>query len=329
MNASLRALIFTLGAALAAVTAPEARADTKAEQAFEAQRLFSEALGLMKRKDFEAACPKLEQSQTLDPAMGTQFRLAECYEGTNRWVKAVTLYDAVAEAAKKEGRPDRAQQASDAAEKLRARVPTIVLHVPSGLADTPGLVIKRDADVIERPMWGGRVPADPGRHIVTAEAPGYERFSQILVLREADTTHLYLPPLFVGEAKPEGKKADEAPKDKQLSPLHLGLAIGAGVTGVGGIVTGSVFGAQASSSWSLADANCLEGAPRLCNADGVAAAADAQTEATVSTATFVVGGVGVAASVALFATLGLTATEPTVVIAPQPGGAAIVAGGRF
>src|SRR5262249_24412526 len=63
------------------VSAGGARAETP-EQA--ADRLFKEAEVLARAGRYAEACPKLEESERLDPGIGTQFNLADCYERTGR-----------------------------------------------------------------------------------------------------------------------------------------------------------------------------------------------------------------------------------------------------
>ena len=53
-----------------------------------AEHLFQEARVLVERGDYAAACPKLEASQKLEPAVGTQFNLADCYEHVGRTASA-------------------------------------------------------------------------------------------------------------------------------------------------------------------------------------------------------------------------------------------------
>src|SRR6185369_5679854 len=78
-------------------------ADTPADRAARAQGLYDAAAELIKAGKFAEACPKLEESQRLDPAMGTQFFLAGCYEKTGRPTSAWSLFLEVAAAAKAAG----------------------------------------------------------------------------------------------------------------------------------------------------------------------------------------------------------------------------------
>ena len=71
-------------------------ASADASDAARAQHLFDEGFKLLEAGHAQEACPKLEESQRLDPGMGTQFRLAECYEKTARYSRAYALFRDVA-----------------------------------------------------------------------------------------------------------------------------------------------------------------------------------------------------------------------------------------
>src|SRR4051812_22939133 len=120
----LVALVIT--AALTASTA--ARADEASIA--RAQGLFDEALALMKAGKYAEACPRLEESDKLDPGMGTEYRLAECYESAGKIVSAWTVFRAVADAAQREGKGERAAVAIRRAADLAPRLPMLLVEVP-------------------------------------------------------------------------------------------------------------------------------------------------------------------------------------------------------
>src|SRR4051794_15794728 len=61
-----------------------------------AEVLFSDGKRLVQERNFAAACPKFEESQKLDPGLGTLYRLADCYEHVGRTASAWAAFLEVA-----------------------------------------------------------------------------------------------------------------------------------------------------------------------------------------------------------------------------------------
>ncbi|APR85360.1 Hypothetical protein A7982_10709 [Minicystis rosea] len=158
------------GLVLALGVAPRAHAQVSQEKA--AQAAFDEGMELMKRHKLAEACPKLEESQRLDPGMGTAFRLAECYEGLGRLARAWDLYRAVATEAKAKNNRQRETYAKKRVEALEPKLGRMTVVVSSAIADTPGLTVTRDGEPVTRASWGASTHVDPGEHTLRATAPG-------------------------------------------------------------------------------------------------------------------------------------------------------------
>lgn len=137
-----------------------------------AQQFFVEAMRLMSAKKYADACEKFAQSLELDPGMGTQFRLAECYEKLGRLATAYEQYVSVADAAQEAGKKDRETVARKRADALEPRVARLTIVISPALLEVPGLEVIRDGAVLPKEQWGTPSYIDPGDHVVTIKATG-------------------------------------------------------------------------------------------------------------------------------------------------------------
>ncbi|WP_437292460.1 hypothetical protein [Sorangium sp. So ce426] len=170
----------------------DARADTAAAQA-----LFDAAKQLMAQGKYADACPKLEESQRLDPGIGTQFNLAACYEQIGRTASAWSMFLEVAGASRAAGQLEREKVARQRAAALEPRLIRLTITAP---ADSPAdLQVKRDGALVGRAQWGTPVPVDPGKHTVEASAAGRAPFARSMELTRAGASEtLAIPPLPAG-----------------------------------------------------------------------------------------------------------------------------------
>lgn len=289
--------------------APFAEAQGGGDKAV-AQALFTEALKLMKSGAHAEACPKLEKSQELDPGMGTQFRLAECYEHIGRTASAWALFVEVAEAAKREGIAAREAQSRKRAEALEARLPGLVIRVEGPSRDVRVL---RDGSPVGEAEWGVRLPVDPGEHSISAAAPGKKTFEKKVTANEGATVEITIPALEATAEKPAIEAAPNKPaeddhkskmidNDKDAGSGQRAAAIVVGSVGVLGAAAGVVFGVVAKSQWDDALGHCQGGDTSKCDAEGIALGGDAKRSAIFSTIGLGVGGAGLAAAVLLYVT---------------------------
>src|SRR6516165_8666630 len=73
----------------------------------EARVLFFEARKLVAAGQYSSACPKFEESYRLDPGIGTNFNLADCYEHTGRIASAWARFLDVAASTRAAGQIER------------------------------------------------------------------------------------------------------------------------------------------------------------------------------------------------------------------------------
>lgn len=308
------------------VTAP---AVAQSRDAAAAELLFREGRKAMDAGDFESACPKLEESQRLDPGAGTLVNLAFCYEKLG---KIATAWDRWSQALRSmRSNDERRPVVEKRMQEAEARLPKLVIELEEDAPEDTKIV--RDRVDIGRPALGLALPVDPGTRIVIVSAPGHESRTFEVEAKEGEVSELVVapgPPLPPGEEAPSPEEAmppddvDVAPPPEKKSPV-LGLVIGG--VGVAGLVVGGVTGGLALGKKNDMQSDCErdgEGVLR-CGSKGLAAADKGNTLAAVSTAGFAVGAVGI--GLGLFLILRNGGDEaPVTAIAPSvlPGGGGAV-----
>jgi hypothetical protein len=312
----MRALIIVA----ALVAAGPVLADDKAD----AVALFDEGIREMKAGNFAKACAAFEKSDRLKADSGTRGSLARCYERIERDASAYKLWTDLSKTAPANLRADAAANAT----RLEPRLPKYVLRVP--FKQTIQVTI--DGAVVDSTP-GVEVPIDAGKHVVEANAAGYNawKYEYTAVLGQLEELAIVL-------VKPQQASEPERPPTKipeDTSPSSSRRTIGIAVTAVGGaiLVGGAVFGVIAKSRNDDAKDIC-GGDIDSCDPARLADAQDkvdaARKAGNLSTIGFIAGGAAVVTGVVLFVTAPKS-TKRHVSIAPtvHPDGAGVVISGGF
>ncbi len=252
-----------------------------------AQALFDEAYRLMSDGKFAAACPKLEESARLDPAMGTRFRLAECHDALGKSASAWAGYVEVADLARASGQEAREKVARERAERLRPTLARLTIAIEA--RDIPGLEIRRDGSILGAAQWGTSIPVDPGTVRVTATAPRHAPWAtDVVIPRAAESVVVRVPAL--AEPIASEDHANDAARAQTGSTRRV---VGITLAGAGGValVTGGVLGLIALSNYDSVGDHCRGD---VCDAKGKATTDSARDLADV--ATWVCGAGAVAAA---------------------------------
>jgi hypothetical protein len=320
-------------AALASTFASRAFAQTDAATA---EVLFREGKKLMDQKNFAAACPKLAESQRLDPATGTLLALAMCHEGQGKTASAWVEYAEVASRSRQEGRSDREQAARDKGAALEAKLSTLSIAPSAVAAATVGLVVKRDGAVVGQSAWQTAVPVDPGEHKVEASAIGKKSFlATVNVGPDGDKKTVEIPALEndAGGTGTAGSATMIAPGTERsgLSQMQIG-GISVGAAGLVAVGVGTYFGLRArklnEDSMGTGPESC--DANNLCGKDGFQKRTDAISAGNWSTISFAVGGALIAGGAALFVLgRGKETGNVNVAAAPYNDGGSLFVSGRF
>ncbi len=283
-----------------------------------AEALFDQGRSAMQEGDFGKACGLLERSQHIDPGIGTLLYLAECYEKSGRTASAWATFREAADAADRTRESGRARTGRDRAARLEPLLSRLSIQVAPEATQIPGITIERSGKPVQAALYNVPVPVDPGDYQITANAPGYEGFSQVVTVGEkAARASVTVPSLKKLESdkaltaiapadalKPSASPepgAPPAPSPDSVGKGQRTTAYVLGGVGAAGIVVGSIFGLQAISKNKDAEQHCPRGY-KCDDADGPALAEQARNAARVSTIAFGVGAVALVGGAVLFFT---------------------------
>lgn len=311
--------LFVAAGALALSSAARAEAPKS-----EADRLFDEGTALMKDGKFAEACPKIEASLKLDPGVGGQLWLADCYERSGKTYSAYKAFKEAArlavEAKDSKGRDKIALQRAAALEPKLSKL-TLVAPTPA----PAGLHITCDGKDVPASDLGTAQPIDPGKHTVTVEATNAKRTEQTVDVPDAGVASVVLV------VQEEKVAPPPPPPPEESSPGTPMRIAGGAIGGVGlvGIVVGSVFGVIASSKLSESNDGNHCDAQNTCDSTGLALRSQAKDAALISTIMFIAGGVALATGITLFVLAPKSKSSVAFVPGIAPGGAFGSFVGRF
>lgn len=310
----------------AAVAAPSASEKAAAEV------LFQQGKALMKKGAWEQACPKLEESQRVDPQPGTLLSLALCHESSGRVASAWIEYQEALTLAKRSNRPDRIQLASGRLAALEKVVPHITIEVDVAKAPK-GLVVTRDGAEVADAAWGVAVAVDPGEYELTASAPGFEPWKSRVRIELGDAKQITIPALVRIVSATEAAAASvPAPRPESSSRKTWGWVVGG--VGIASLAAGGYFGLRARSKESESAGKCdgLE-----CSPEGLELNRQAIRSANAANALIPIGLIG--AGIGTWLILGAPSGSPTsrtsvrsgmrVAASCIPGQAAVVVDGTW
>lgn len=240
-----------------------------------AQSLFEEGTDLMRRGHYADACPKLAESQRLDPGGGTLINLAVCLEKDQRYASAYLAYNEALAAAEHDGNKTREALARDRIAAIAPLVAKVVIRVAKESAALANLEIHFDTANVRRAAWGVAAPVEQGEHVVTASAPGKHEWRGVIsVDKPGAIVDVQVPalddlPQALEPAPSLATAPLPAPKDRTNRQRSAAFVLfgTAGLAATVGIVTASIAVVRHG------DSKCTNG---ICSTpDGVAAERDA------------------------------------------------------
>ena len=275
-----------------------------------AEALFRQGKDLMAKKAYAEACPKLAESQRLDPATGTLLALALCYEQAGQTASAWSTYADVVARARIDGNAEREQAARTRAAALEPRLARLTVKVPASVAALSDVEVKRDEVVLGAATFGQALPVDPGVHAVEVRASGKRPWSRRIEVAASgrvvvDVPELGAAPVMALTTPPTPVAAPPPAAVRTVAPVReregrSSVRLASWITGGAGVLAlglGGVFAAQAVSKNRDSNTNC-DG--NVCNAQGKSDRDDARASGNTATGALVAGVVLVATGVTLF-----------------------------
>lgn len=285
-------------ATVGTLTCARARADAAPAPKTEAlaQVLFEEGIVLMREGRFDEACPKLAESQRLDPGGGTVLNLGSCLEQLGQLASAYAAYGEALSAAIRDKRRERESTARDRLAALLPKMSRLELHV--GDASLPEL--RLDGLVLGATAWKTPIPIDPGSHVLEASGPGLVPWKRVIQVPDNGLhVGVDVPRLEVAAAPRKPTPADPdatpaAPSTRRVVGT-VGLVTGAVLLGVGAAAGGFALAKKSES-----DRQCPTASS--CSEAGIDSMRAADTLAWTSNIAIGVGLLAAAAGGVLFFT---------------------------
>ncbi len=242
-----------------------------------------------------------ESSNRIESRAGTLIRLGQCREANQQLASAWSAYKDALNRVKDPRKKDFAVARVTA---IEPRLSYLTVLVPDE-SRVDGLEITRNGKPVDPGVWNRAIPVDGGDYVVSGSAPGHEVWStDVTVPVELGKISVEVPKFKElvklverpDEAGPSGAVGGPTPPLDRPGPFttRRKLAIGVAGGGVGMILLGGLFGAQAKGLQDDAYALCPQ--PAMC---AMADAANDKIEAGRSKA--LLANIGYGAGAALLA----------------------------
>jgi hypothetical protein len=265
-----------------------------------AEALFLEAKKLAAEGKLAEACPKFAESNRLDRGAGTLIHLADCYEKNHQTASAWATFRDAASAAQGLGRADWEKLASSRAATLEPKLARLTIKV---VEPAEGIAVTRDGSPTSQASWSVPIPVDVGNHVVVASAPGRKTFkASVSVRADGDRSEMVVPKLEAGATSASGAVATTPATGESdsgssgSSQRSIGFVVGG--IGLAGLAVGAVTGLIAIGKNNDSKTACPNDGACASSA-AVDANSSARSFGTVSTISFIAGGVGVVAGALL------------------------------
>lgn len=292
-------LSFTTALA-ALLLSPGLCAEPTARDRAAAEAIFRQATALMDEQKYAEACEKLAASQQLDPGLGTQLYLADCYDRAGRTASAWALFREVEELSHRAAQGDRERIASERASALEGKLSKLEVRIPPE-SRAPNLELWVGGTAIPTASWNVALPVDPGPTKIEARAPGKRPLLLQIVVEPGPSSRTVVLPVLADTPREAPLQATTAQRPVVPPPSSTQRTVGYVLAGVGlvAVAAGGYFGYRAYAQNSDSKAECRAEDASACTQAGFNLRKQARTSAAASTVLSVGGGVLTVGGIAL------------------------------
>lgn len=314
----------------------------------QARGLFQEARALIAAGDYSNALLKLQQVAMYRRTPQVTYYIGFCREKTGKLLLALGEYRIALADAHAAQAEDVVAEATAAIARVEPRISVLTVTKGPG-AQTATIAV--DGNTLGDPAVGKPMPLDPGSHVVTAQARGYNPFRRVLTLGEGERAEFEIMlqerPRTSEQAtsepaqSPNGvslktdTKADEGSSSKKT--LNILAWVSSGV-GVAAFASSGYFFYKRSQAISDMDKLC-NGDRDRCPAESRSTYDKGRLHTLLGNVAIGVGSVGVATGVVLFVVAGTSKSKPISqpnqpniavrIVTPEQGFSGLSVDGRF
>ncbi len=233
LSPRFRVLAWSCALATALLGAAPAGAQDEEDPVKQARMMFHQGLELEQAGNWAGALRMFRDVSQVKMTPQVRFHIALCEENLGKLVAALGGYELALAEADSVGESFRVEVEEKIA-AVRGRIPKLIIERGDG---AEAAQVELDGVLLGSSSIGVDVPVDPGPHVVTATAPGFEDFSTTIDLAEeaTQTVTLTLAKTEVApvEEEPVEEEPEPPPPEQQFPIVPVSLIGGGGVLLVG------------------------------------------------------------------------------------------------
>lgn len=221
----------------------------------EARDKFQKALALQTGGDWASALALLKEVAAVRSTPQVRFNIALCEENLGQLVAAVGDYELAAADARAADETEVVQQAERRLKELKGRIPKVVVTRGTN-ADTATITL--DGVTLGDQVIGKEMNVDPGPHVITARATGFDSFRTTVRVEEAETKTVPVMLTPVAEPPPAPPPSPSGPPAEPSPPIAGYIVGGVGLLSLGaaGVMYGLRQGALNELERECTDNKC-------------------------------------------------------------------------